>query len=303
MKTVKVLMSTYNGGQYLSTQIESILNQQGVKVELYIRDDGSNEENKGLLKQYAGIENVHVEFGQNLGYQNSFLKLLEDNYENTDTYYSFSDQDDFWDKNKLIDAVNHISARTPTPVLYFSSLNVSDENLKFIEKKELNKRNLNLGSAITRSNIPGCTMVFNNYLAKKVVEFKGKQSLKIGHDAWVQLVCAAYNGDFVYGQNSHISYRRSQSSLTNTSKSIVTIVMDEKRRMKKNPNKAFEISKIILENDVENLSYLNKTLLEQVINYRKDFKNKMSLIRNTEKNTGNKLIDSYNLLLIMLNKY
>lgn len=41
MKTVQVLMATYNGENYLKEQIESILAQTGVKVHLLDRDDGS----------------------------------------------------------------------------------------------------------------------------------------------------------------------------------------------------------------------------------------------------------------------
>lgn len=38
---VAVLMSTYNGEKYIKEQIESILGQENVSVEIFIRDDGS----------------------------------------------------------------------------------------------------------------------------------------------------------------------------------------------------------------------------------------------------------------------
>lgn len=44
MKSVVVLLSSYNGEQYIKEQIESIFNQKDVDVYLMIRDDGSTDE-------------------------------------------------------------------------------------------------------------------------------------------------------------------------------------------------------------------------------------------------------------------
>ena len=41
MKSVAVLISTYNGEKYLREQLDSILNQIEVEIELFVRDDGS----------------------------------------------------------------------------------------------------------------------------------------------------------------------------------------------------------------------------------------------------------------------
>ena len=52
MKYIAVLMSTYNGETYLKEQIDSILEQSGVKVELFIRDDGSKDGTTRIIKVY-----------------------------------------------------------------------------------------------------------------------------------------------------------------------------------------------------------------------------------------------------------
>ena len=39
MEKICVLMSTYNGEKYLDEQIQSIINQEGVNVQLLVRDD------------------------------------------------------------------------------------------------------------------------------------------------------------------------------------------------------------------------------------------------------------------------
>ena len=43
MEKVTVLLSTYNGEKYLPRQLESLVAQQGVEVELLVRDDGSQD--------------------------------------------------------------------------------------------------------------------------------------------------------------------------------------------------------------------------------------------------------------------
>ena len=53
-KVIQVLMSTYNGDEYLKEQIDSILAQDcekkaGTKLKLLIRDDGSKDGTQKIL--------------------------------------------------------------------------------------------------------------------------------------------------------------------------------------------------------------------------------------------------------------
>ena len=50
---VAVLLSTYNGEKYLAEQLKSILNQQDVTVNLYVRDDGSTDNTLEILYEFA----------------------------------------------------------------------------------------------------------------------------------------------------------------------------------------------------------------------------------------------------------
>ena len=49
---ISVCMATYNGGQYLKAQIDSILNQLSVNDELVISDDHSTDNTCAIIKQY-----------------------------------------------------------------------------------------------------------------------------------------------------------------------------------------------------------------------------------------------------------
>ena len=52
-RQVCVLLSTYNGEEYIRTQLDSVLNQEDVEVFLYIRDDGSKDQTREILHEYA----------------------------------------------------------------------------------------------------------------------------------------------------------------------------------------------------------------------------------------------------------
>ena len=51
--SVSVLMSTYNGEKYLRQQISSIIAQKDVNIKLLVRDDGSSDNTKNILEEYA----------------------------------------------------------------------------------------------------------------------------------------------------------------------------------------------------------------------------------------------------------
>ena len=98
--SVCVLMSTYNGEQFIREQLESICSQNGVNVTLLIRDDGSKDNTLSILKSFEEkIPMRVITDGENLGPGNSFMELV---YQAGDfDFYAFSDQDDIWKNNKL----------------------------------------------------------------------------------------------------------------------------------------------------------------------------------------------------------
>ena len=121
---VAVLMSTYNGEQYISGQVESIFKQRDVTIHLYIRDDGSSDRTCDMLKRLeAGREDVCFDRSEkNLGPGMSFMKLLYDVVREGPeyAYYAFSDQDDIWLPDKLKIAVGAL-VKERRPALYCSN--------------------------------------------------------------------------------------------------------------------------------------------------------------------------------------
>ena len=105
---IAVLMSSYNGEKYIEEQIESIIEQENVVVDLFIRDDGSTDKTKEIITRFQS-ENIHINLDYNIGVVKSFFELIKtaDGYD----YYALCDQDDVWDKDKLYVAIKHIKEK------------------------------------------------------------------------------------------------------------------------------------------------------------------------------------------------
>lgn len=212
MNDVTVLMSTYNGEKYLRTQLDSILQQTNVRVELVIRDDGSSDSTLAILEEYSTkYPNVRFYTGKNLGPARSFLDLMHQAPKSS--YYAFADQDDYWLPDKLDKAVSKINQCNVAdkPVLYYGRPRLVDA--------ELNSLNQQMGisfvrtfqEAVIASQAPGCTMVFNYILLKKVILHPNISFLHM-HDDWLHKVCLIYHGILLFDKDVHILYRQHASN-------------------------------------------------------------------------------------------
>jgi glycosyltransferase involved in cell wall biosynthesis len=77
--TISVLMSVYNGKQYLNAAMDSILKQTYADFEFIIIDDGSTDGSLEVLRNYAGIDNriVLIENKSNIGLPGSLNKGIK----------------------------------------------------------------------------------------------------------------------------------------------------------------------------------------------------------------------------------
>ena len=90
MDTVVVMLSTYNGEQFLREQLDSIYSQKKVQVKLVVRDDGSSDGTIDILKEYkVRYPDMELHMGANVGYIRSFMWLVQYCTKYTDCYYSF----------------------------------------------------------------------------------------------------------------------------------------------------------------------------------------------------------------------
>ena len=208
MKTVIVMMSTYNGEKYLNDQVISIINQLNINVELYIRDDGSMDNTIGILKELEKAHhNIHVTYDKNIGWKKSFLTLMK-KVPLTGDYYAFADQDDVWLPEKLYKAVELLGNNVLNKVKAYCS------NQTFVDE-ELNKICIKMNKRYKKSNEVhvlvngygmGCTEVFSRELIKlyrrATIEYEN-----VSHDVLVSIL-ATYFGSICRDEKSYMLYRQ-----------------------------------------------------------------------------------------------
>lgn len=97
---ISIALCTYNGEQFLRTQLDSILAQSFLNWELVVVDDVSTDGTWDILQDYAAKDGRFKLFRneKNLGYNRNFQKAL--GFCEGD-YIAICDQDDIWHPDKL----------------------------------------------------------------------------------------------------------------------------------------------------------------------------------------------------------
>lgn len=109
---VAVLLAAYNGCQWLSIQLQSVLAQQGVRVTVFISVDKSSDGTEALVDEWAARDSrvIPLPYGEILGgAAKNFYHLLRQVDFSSFDYISFADQDDIWFADKLIRAHQKLS--------------------------------------------------------------------------------------------------------------------------------------------------------------------------------------------------
>lgn len=282
MKTVQVLMSTYNGGSNIIKQVNSIQNQKNVKVLLTIRDDGSNCKTLDVLKSLdKEYKNIKIIYGKNIGYKKSFLTLLSQRTKNNVDYYAFSDQDDVWDEEKLNRAVNMLDKETNEIKLYTSSLSIYDEKMKYIKKSDISNIPNNIYSFFTRNRFAGCTYVFSTRLAELSSNY---ENLNFGnsempaHDFLLGAFAYTF-GIVVIDSESYIKHIRYPSSVTSGGNGIKKRVQIEFFNTFRRKDTRQHMAEVLINKDEKIISKKVIHFLELVKNYKSKIKNKVQLVR------------------------
>ena len=206
MKTVNILLSSYNGEKYISRQIESLLKQTYPAIEIHIRDDGSSDHTVEIIKRYLHNENIHLYEGENLGYRNSFAWLLA-NCRGAD-YYAYCDQDDIWLPDKISRAVRALERYgTEIPAIYVGDFYWGDADCNPQKPNRNAYKRHSLIKYITTGdmNTFGFTEVFNECAAAGI---RDREPLELCvHDQVVYLYCRCA-GKVIWDVEPTACYRR-----------------------------------------------------------------------------------------------
>lgn len=279
MRRVQVLLSSYNGEKYIKQQLDSILNQKGVEIHCLVRDDGSTDQTTNILLQYQKrYNNIKVVFGSNIGYKASFMELvyLSGQYD----YYAFADQDDVWQTDKLLKAIEEIEkVENDLPVMYCSNCTVVDENLNYMQMLHKEKNIVpNKIRALVEGFAHGCTMVFNHKAKDLIIKYRLQQDL--AHDFWIPLLML-FCGKVIYDNNSYILYRQHSNNVFGNKSSLKRVIKSSYDRFK---SKGYysKIIQQILDGYSDDLTIEDYKLLNEIKGYNISFSRKVKLLFNKQ---------------------
>lgn len=160
---VAVLLAAYNGHRWLEEQVASILQQESVDVTLYVSVDKSSDGTEALVDSLASSDDriKVLAHGQRFGgAARNFYRLVKDVDVSSFDFTCFADQDDIWNRDKLLRAANAISAFK----VHAYSSNVmafwADGRRQLITKSQTQVQYDYLFEAAG----PGCTYVFQRDL-------------------------------------------------------------------------------------------------------------------------------------------
>lgn len=213
---ISVAMCTFNGADFLSDQLQSIIAQSHPPDEIVVCDDGSTDETPVLLKHFAANSPVPVllHFNEkNLGIVKNFEKAIG---LCSGDVIALSDQDDVWRADKL-QLIENAFQQAPKAGLVFSDAEIVDENLKPLDRQIWNeigfdahkRKVVRSGRAlevlITGWTVTGATMAFRSGFVKLSLPIP--EGIAMIHDGWIALTVAAV-ADVAMIEEPLIKYRQ-----------------------------------------------------------------------------------------------
>ncbi|MFS7194592.1 glycosyltransferase [Rahnella inusitata] len=208
-KKVAILLSSYNGENYIGEQLNSLLNiKSRYELNIHIRDDGSTDGTPILIREFkSNYSTVFIHQCENVGVIKSFLWLVS--HVSEYDYYAFCDQDDVWQSLKIEAAIDKLEQHSEDiPLLYCSAYDYVDQDLNFIGRFT-SLSDFSLNNLMIENCAPGCTMVFNASLRRKFLslDIPNISERIVMHD-WFFLLLGLHNGKVIYDNNSYLLYRQ-----------------------------------------------------------------------------------------------
>ena len=190
-----ILLSTYNGGQYLRKQLNSVLSQSMTDFTLLIRDDGSSDDTLDILSTYTDPR-IRILTGRNLGPSGSFFSLLEEARTMGAEHIFFCDQDDIWMPDKMALLLAALEKCPAGPALVFSDFAMIDETDAVTGDSYAAMAKLRIPAdgdffpkLLAQPYVFGCTAVLNKALLDLITEPPAGIEM---YDCWTSLVASVF---------------------------------------------------------------------------------------------------------------
>ncbi|MFK4766374.1 glycosyltransferase family 2 protein [Desulfobaculum sp. SPO524] len=154
--TVSIIMSVYNGEKFLANSIKSILAQSFPDFELWVANDGSQDDSLSVLKHFARIDaRVRYVNQDNIGLTKSLNRMLR---LISGKYIARLDADDLWFPEKLALQVSRMEQNAALGVLgtgaiYIDAAGMNTGVVKTITGERIVRRTLACYNPILHSSV------------------------------------------------------------------------------------------------------------------------------------------------------
>lgn len=216
MSKISIALCTYNGGSFLSEQLESFLKQTLLPDELVIGDDCSNDKTVKIIEDFAKTAPFPIRLKineKNLGSTKNFEQTI---LRCTGDLIFLSDQDDIWLPEKL-EKIAAEFEKSDKIGMVFSDAELVGENLEplghnlwdfsfTVKERRKAKQQKLLEVLIDRNIVTGATMAFRARFRELFSPIPADIPYTI-HDAWIALVIAA-NADVAFIEQPLVKYRQ-----------------------------------------------------------------------------------------------
>jgi len=218
--SVGIILATHNGECFLKEQIQSIIHQTYRDWNLYIHDDASCDSSRDIIRDFSQTDqriHILIDDNSNLGAKDNFSFLMQHDDLHSYDYIFFSDQDDVWQPNKMINqlyAMIRMERKFPeTALMVYSDMEVVDPLLQkispsFMVYQGIHHENNGLSTLLVQNFVTGCTMLINRKLLNISIPIPTNA---IMHDWWIAL-CAVTFGEIGYIANPLVKYRQHEKN-------------------------------------------------------------------------------------------
>jgi glycosyltransferase involved in cell wall biosynthesis len=217
MKTVSVLIPTYNGARYIGPAVESVLAQTGVDLELVVVDDNSKDDTAEIVEAFGDPRIRVIRSPSNLGPEGNWNRALE---LAKGRYVKLLPQDDLLQPCSLGKQVAVLDDDADESIaLVFGPRDIIGPTGRILARRGL--KGVASGRVAASTLVRHCVrrgtnvigepgaILFRRALAERIGPFDGQQGFVIDLDYWIRLLA---HGDAWYMAEPVSSFRVSGSS-------------------------------------------------------------------------------------------
>ena len=222
MSEVSIIVTVYNGEQYISRCIDMLIAQTMKDIEIIIVNDGSYDNTKKIIEKYSKEDSriKVLDLGKNKGSYEARLLGFE---LSTGNYIAYCDVDDFYDR-KAIELMYKKCIRTGADIVQCKTISILDGNKKTEEKHVAHIRKKDLyGKHIFevlledwRNGAMWSKLIRRDTFLRAFSEYPRNIHIINLEDFLTFLFIAYYSKKHVFIKNCHYYYNRTNENASGT---------------------------------------------------------------------------------------